>query len=63
MLITQKTLSVLEFDKIRQQLSLHAPTEGARARALSLMPSEYYDVVALRQQQTADARRLINTKG
>ena len=63
MLITQKTLSVLEFDKIRQQLSLHAPTEGARARALSLMPSEYYDVVALRQQQTADARRLINSKG
>lgn len=63
MLVTQKALSVLEFDKIREQLSLHAPTDGARAKALSLMPSEYYDVVVRRQRETADARRLIACKG
>ena len=63
MLVTQKALSVLEFDKIREQLSLHAPTEGARAKALSLMPSEYYDIVARRQEETADARHLISCKG
>ena len=63
MLVTQKTLTALEFDKIRELLSAHAPTEGARAKALSLMPSEHYDVVLLRQKQTEDARRLIAAKG
>ena len=63
MLVTQKTLSALEFDKILHQLSSFAPTPGARAKALSLLPSEHYDVVLLRQKQTADARRLIATKG
>ncbi len=63
MLVTQKTLTALEFDKIRELLSAHAPTEGARAKALSLMPSEHYDVVLLRQRQTEDARRLIAAKG
>lgn len=63
MLVTQKALSVLEFDKIRETLSTYAPTEGARAKALSLMPSEYFDVVVKRQTETADARRMIACKG
>ena len=63
MLVTQKALSVLEFDKIRETLSTYAPTEGARTKALSLLPSEYYDVVVKRQTETADARRMINCKG
>ena len=63
MLVTQKTLSALEFDKILRQLSSHAPTPGAVAKALSLLPSEHYDVVLLRQKQTEDARRLIAAKG
>ena len=63
MLVTQKALSVLEFDKIRETLSTYAPTEGAREKALSLLPSEYYDVVVKRQTETADARRMINCKG
>ena len=63
MLVTQKTLSALEFDKILRQLSSHAPTPGAVAKALSLFPSEHYDVVLLRQKQTEDARRLIAAKG
>ncbi len=63
MLFTQKTLSALEYDKILLQLSSHAPTEGARARALSLMPDDEYDIVLRRQSETADARRLIAAKG
>ena len=63
MLVTQKALSVLEFDKIRETLSTYAPTEGARAKALSLLPSEHYDIVVKRQTETADARRLIACKG
>ena len=63
MLATQKTLTALEFDKIRELLASHAPTAGAAAKALSLMPSEHFDVVELRQKQTEDARRLLNAKG
>ena len=63
MLVTQKALSVLEFDKILETLSTYAPTEGARQKALSLLPSEYYDVVVKRQTETADARRMIASKG
>lgn len=61
--VTQKNLEALEFDKIREQLSLCAPTDGARARALSLFPSAEYDEVVLCQRQTADARRLLAVKG
>ena len=63
MLFTEKTLSALEYDKIRHRLSSFAPTAGARARALSLMPDDDYETVVLRQKETADARYLIATKG
>lgn len=63
MLVTPKALSVLEFDKIQKTLSTYAPTEGARVKALSLLPSEYFDVVVKRQTETADARRMIACKG
>lgn len=63
MLVTQKALSVLEFDKILETLSTYAPTEGARAKALSLLPSEHYDIVVKRQTETSDARRIIACKG
>ncbi len=63
MLFTQKTLSALEYDKILLQLASHAPTEGARHRALSLMPEDEYEIVLRRQSETADARRLIGSKG
>ena len=63
MLFTQKTLSALEYDKILTRLSSFAPTAGAAARALSLMPSDDYETVLRRQGETADARRLIAVKG
>ncbi len=63
MLFTQKSLLALEYDKILLQLASHAPTEGARHRALSLMPEDEYEIVLRRQSETADARRLIGSKG
>ena len=63
MLFTAKTLSTLEFDKIISALSDSAATEGAKARAMSLLPSDDYDTVLLRQTKTDDAKRLINRKG
>ena len=63
MLYTQKSLSTLEYDKVIEMLAARALTEGARARALSLLPSDDYDTVCARQQHTADARRLLVRKG
>lgn len=63
MLYTQKSLSTLEYDKVIERLASRALTSGARARALSLLPSADYDTVCLRQKQTADARRLLSRKG
>ena len=63
MLFTKKTLSTLEYDKIIAMLADSASTEGAKARALSLTPSDDYDVVLKRQRRTDDAKRLINAKG
>ena len=63
MLFTQKTLSTLEYDKIIRMLVECASTDGAKARAASLSPTDDYDVILSRQRRTDDAKRLINTKG
>ncbi len=63
MLYTQKTLSMLEFDKITAMLADCALTEGAREAALCLAPVSDEKKVMRRQQMTADARRLAETKG
>lgn len=63
MLFTDKTLKILEYDKIKEMLSELAATEGAKAKALSLMPTDDYDTVTERQVRTDDAKRLINAKG
>ncbi len=63
MLFTQKTLSALEYDKIVAMLAARALTEGARARALTLLPSADYQTVILRQKKTADAKELLAKKG
>lgn len=61
--ITEKTLTTLEFDKIRQLLAAVCPTEGAAAMALSLTPAVYIDVAKKRQTRTTDAKRLSDAKG
>ncbi|MBO5051143.1 MAG: endonuclease MutS2 [Clostridia bacterium] len=63
MLFTQKALSALEYDKIIAMLAERALTEGARARALSLLPSADFETVVLRQKKTADAKRMLARKG
>ena len=63
MRMNQRMLSVLEYDKIISRLSEYCATEGAKARARSLMPDDDFDTVILRQRRTEDARRLIDHKG
>ncbi len=63
MLFTGKTLTTLEYDKIIDMLVECAMTDGAKARAKSLLPSDELDVVLGRQTKTEDAKRLINAKG
>jgi len=57
MLFTAKTLSTLEYDKIINMLAECAATEGARARALSLSPTDDFEIVSMRQRRTDDAKR------
>jgi DNA mismatch repair protein MutS2 len=63
MLFSQKNLKTLEYDKIIAMLAECAPTEGSRRRALSLSPTNDFDVINSRQEKTEDAKRLINAKG
>ncbi len=58
-----KMLATLEFPKIVEMLAEHCATDGAKAKARTLLPSDDYDVVVMRQRRTEDARRLINQKG
>ena len=63
MLFTSKVLTTLEYDKIIDMLVECAATDGAKARARALTPSDDYDTVIMRQTKTEDAKRLINAKG
>ena len=63
MLFTNKVLTTLEFDKIINMLAECAMTDGAKARARSLVPTDDYDDIVRRQRKTEDAKRLINAKG
>ena len=61
--MNEKTLKILEFDKIREMLADCAMTDGARERANALFPStDIRDAIKL-QNRTDDAKRLINIKG
>lgn len=63
MQLSDRTKSILEYDKILSMLAALAPTEGARDMALSLTPSEDMDEVRTRLTRTGDARRLLGDKG
>lgn len=63
MYFTGKTALTLEFNKILEMLSEHCATEGAKSRALSLLPTDDYDTVINRQNRCDDAKRLVNAKG
>ena len=60
---TTKTASTLEYDKIIEKLAALCATDGARARARSLLPTDDEVIVRRRLAGTSDARRLIDRKG
>ncbi len=63
MSFSEKTLTTLEFDKIRYMLAECAATEGAKDMALCMMPSGDVPSVLRRLHRTTDARRLCEVKG
>jgi len=58
-----KTLTTLEFDKIRARLAAMALTDGAKAAAAKLRPSDDEVEIRRRLKRTTDARRLAMIKG
>lgn len=63
MKITDKIMTTLEFDRILEMLADCAPTEGSRALARRLTPSDDITVVLRRLRHTTDARRMSDAKG
>ncbi len=63
MIFTGKTLTTLEYDKIIDMLVELTATDGAKAKARALMPTDDIELVRIRQTHTDDAKRLINAKG
>lgn len=63
MQINDKTLKTLEFDRVREMLADCALTEGAKQKALELVPSSDADDILRRLRRTTDARRLYEAKG
>ena len=63
MIFTEKTRSILEFDKIVRLLADSCSTAGAKARALALAPTDDAVLVARRLARTTDACRLVDAKG
>ena len=59
----QPALTLLEFDAIRQRLAASARTAVGAEAAADLTPSADSPEVAVRQQETAEARRLLETAG
>ena len=59
----KKTLHILEFDKVRQQLASHTAFTLGRERALWMEPTTDLAVIELRQGETAEALALVNREG
>lgn len=63
MLNSEKSIRILEFDKIREKLASLCMTVGAKKRAASLMPSSNIDTVKKRLSRTSDAKKMADIKG
>lgn len=59
----EKSVRILEFEKIKSILANLALTEGAKKRALSLLPSSNEHTVKRRQELTANAKEMAGIKG
>ena len=60
--MNDKSWQVLEYPKILNQLAEHTSFSLGHELALKLRPSSREDVVAQRQQETTEARNLLDTK-
>ncbi len=63
MLNINRAVRILEFDKILEMLASVASTEGAKKRALSLLPTSNIETVKRRQSLTNDAKQMAGIKG
>ncbi|MBR7032468.1 MAG: hypothetical protein IKI03_02400, partial [Clostridia bacterium] len=61
--MNEKTLKILEFNKIREMLADCAMTEGAKKKALSIRPLASLREVNLHLDRTTDAKKLSSVKG
>ena len=59
----QRALGLLEFDEIRRRLAEATRTAAGAEAAAALAPAADPRDVAVRQQETAEARRLLDTSG
>ena len=62
-MITEKTLTTLEFDKIRLMLADSCATAGAAELAMLLCPCDHIELAKKRQKRTTDAKKLSDAKG
>ncbi len=63
MYLPEKSIKLLEFDKIRAMLADCARTEGSRVAAMALMPESDLVRVLNMQRRTSDAKRIAAEKG
>ena len=63
MLNLNRAVRILEFDKILEMLSSLALTDGAKKRALSLLPTSNIESVKRRQALTSNAKEMAGIKG
>ena len=63
MLNVNRAVRILELDKILEMLASVALTEGAKKKALSLLPTSNIEVVKRRQSLTNDAKQMAGIKG
>ena len=63
MLNLDKSIRILEFDKILNMLVSVSPTAGAKKRAMALLPSSNPDTVKRRQELTSNAKKMAGIKG
>ncbi len=61
--MNEKVLKTLEYDKIIEQLSLLAGSDGGRKRCLSLVPGCRLDEINQAQKETDDALKRLYRKG
>ena len=63
MIIKEKAIRTLEFDKIKELLASVCPTSGSAETARELYPFDDEEKIRKKQKLTTDAKRLLGVKG